>query len=485
MNVGRVVGHPRPVHAFVARRLDAEDVAERDDRLARQHSHRVERRRAQRGHVEAAVGAIVSRRLIGLVDQRPAAAVGRHVAVERQRIASVAIGIEIVGAVDRRRVEGMELGARARQLAVTGFADLSRRARLAGIAAALPALGTATALGADTAAAGLRVLDHEVGEPAQLVTGAQRQNDEERCTHLTRLLHPPTNHLRARAAKLGCDAGGSMMPPVNWGVVAFGLMVVVVLVACSDDESSTTGAGGGGAGGQGGAGAGVNDWSCLGTAPQQVFRAGTAAGHFRIVELLDDSPLEGITVRSCARSDESCASPLDEGMTDANGEVTIDVTTAEQRFLEVEGPGMLPVLSFNNGPPNGATFDERIRVLAPDTFAGLEAILGTTGDVARGHAGVQANDCNGKEAVGVIFELDVADADTVIGYFGESGIPETDLVETTIDGRAAVANIPAGPVVLSARLAATGELIGTRTFFVRPTFIHFPACVEADPEAEL
>lgn len=274
-----------------------------------------------------------------------------------------------------------------------------------------------------------------------------------------------------------------MMPRVSWGEVAFGLMVLFALVACSDDDVDGTGAGGGG--GEGGAGTGLNDWSCLGSAPQQMFRSGTAAGHFRIVELLDDSPLEGVTVRSCARSDESCASPLDEGMTDESGEVTIDVTTAEQRFIEVEGPGMLPVLSFNNGPPKSAAFDERIRVLAPDTFAGLEAILGTTGDPARGHAGVQANDCAGKEAVGVIFELDVADASTIIGYFGESGIPETDLVETTVDGRAAVANIPAGPVTLSARLAKSGELIGTRTFFVRPALIHFPACVEADPEAEL
>ncbi len=267
---------------------------------------------------------------------------------------------------------------------------------------------------------------------------------------------------------------------MSWG--SWCLLGVAVLAGCSDDPPTTHIDDVGGMGGTGGSGG--NDWSCLGSLPAQTFEAGSAVGHLRIVELTDDSPLPGVTVRVCTRADEDCSPPLDEGVTDARGAVTLAVTKAEQRFIEVEGPGTITALSFNNGPPKSDPFDEMIRVVSPDTFMALQSLLATTADPARGHAGVQANDCQGNEAVGVVFEVDSADDATVTGYFSEAGIPNTALAETTADGRAAIANLPAGPAILTARIAASGQIIGTRGFFVRAGVIHYPACVEPDPEAE-
>ena len=232
--------------------------------------------------------------------------------------------------------------------------------------------------------------------------------------------------------------------------------------------------GGGGMGGEA-----VNDWSCIGAVPAPEFMPGSAVGNIRVGELLDDRPMPDIAVRVCRSVDTTCA-PLDEGVTDARGAVTLDVTTAEQRYLELEGPGMLPALSFYNGPPRSDPFDELVRVVAPRTFAALEALLEITADPQRGHAGVQANDCRGEIGVGVTFELSTADASTLIGYFDPSGAPNPALVETSSDGRAAIANIPTGPAVLTAKIGAT--TIGTRTFFARAGAISYPACVEAAPE---
>ncbi|MEZ4444307.1 MAG: hypothetical protein R3B72_34860 [Polyangiaceae bacterium] len=266
---------------------------------------------------------------------------------------------------------------------------------------------------------------------------------------------------------------------------------LMTLPACAD-EPGTTGTGGGGTGaggtgaegGGGSGGSGGNDWSCLGKLGAKTFSPGTAEGHLRVVELQEDAPMPDVLVKVCDASDASCASPLASGTSDAMGLLTLDVTTAVQRYLELTGPNMLDVLSFNNGPPASDPFDELVRVISPGTFTIVEALLEVSGDPTRGHAGLQANDCRGDIGVGVSFTIDSADADTVFGYFDPNGAPMLGFDRTTSDGRAAVANIPAGPAVLTATIAATGQVIGTRTFFVRPEAISYPACVEADPEAQ-
>ncbi len=277
-------------------------------------------------------------------------------------------------------------------------------------------------------------------------------------------------------------------------VTTLAMISAVLAVACSDDDPSTATTGGGGqpgtGGGTAGSGAGAsgggesgNDWSCIGSLEAKTFEPGTAVGNLLVVELQDDSPLMDITVNVCGVTDVDCTNPLDTGVTDARGRVTLDVTTAEQRYLELIGPGILDAISFNNGPPRSDPFDELVRVISPETFAVVEGLIGVTADPTRGHAGVQANDCQGAIGVGVTFEISTADEDTVTGYFSPVGAPNPALTETGSDGRAAVANIPVGPATITATVAATGQVIGTRSFFVRPQAIVYPACVEADPEA--
>jgi hypothetical protein len=270
-------------------------------------------------------------------------------------------------------------------------------------------------------------------------------------------------------------------------------LLALALIACSDDDAGTSsgpavgGSAGSGAQGGGGEGAGGqasgNDWSCIGVLPQQTFTPGSAVGNITVVELSDDSPIANMSVRVCVASDSACATPLDEATTDAQGNVTLDVTTAEQRYLDLSGGNVMPAISFNNGPPKGDPFNEQIRVLSFETFMLVENLIGTPGDPTRGHAGVQANDCNGDIGVGVTFALDTGDGNTVVAYFSAAGTPNPMLEETGEDGRAAIANIPVGPSVLTATVAATGQVIGTRSFFVRAQTISYPACVEADPEA--
>jgi hypothetical protein len=270
------------------------------------------------------------------------------------------------------------------------------------------------------------------------------------------------------------------------------LLVVAGWGCGGGDEGSTSTSGaagggggmGGGGGGQAGAGgSGGNDWSCIGSLGAKTFAPGSATGNIVVVELQNDDPVPGATVNVCRVTDDTCSTPLDSAVSDAQGRVTLDVTTAEQRYLELSGPNMLDAISFNNGPPPSDPFDELVRVIAPATFVLVENLIGATADPARGHAGVQANDCQGAIGVGVSFTIDTADGETVFGYFSAAGVPNATLTETGQDGRAAVANIPTGAALLTATVVATGQVIGSRTFFVRPQTIAYPACVEADPEA--
>jgi hypothetical protein len=266
----------------------------------------------------------------------------------------------------------------------------------------------------------------------------------------------------------------------------FGACAVVLgaVLGCSDDSADTGSGGAGGAPCPGGTGGGsTNDWSCLGSVGAPMFMAGTAVGRIAVVEFLDGRAMPDVNVDVCAADDSTCAMPLAMGTTDAQGLVTLDVTTAEQRYLSLEGPGMLPTVSFNNGPPRTDPFDETVRVIAPGTFAALEALLMVSGDPTRGHAGVYSADCLGAPGVGVTFEVSTADASTTFGYFDEQGTPDPTILESTENGSAAIANLPEGPAVLTATVKSTCQVIGTRTFFVRAGTIAYPACVEPELEA--
>jgi hypothetical protein len=115
-----------------------------------------------------------------------------------------------------------------------------------------------------------------------------------------------------------------------------------------------------------------------------------------------------------------------------------------------------------------------------DTFFTLN---GLTNDPTRGHVGIGIGDCDGELAPGVIIAADSADGETIVAYDDGSGLSMADLSESTAAGIAVVLNLPPGEVTITGTVAATGEVIATRTAVVRPGAFTLAVPMSPVPEA--
>lgn len=231
-----------------------------------------------------------------------------------------------------------------------------------------------------------------------------------------------------------------------------------------------------------GGGAPMANWECLGTLSAPAYNDGPDVdGTLTLNDLLAMTAIDGATANVCANTDVDCATPADTGTTDAMGMVTLSIPPGAPHYIEFNADGYPTHLIFRDGspPPNWSA------TTLPLDSAGLDqlvAILGETPDPARGHLGMQVIDCEGNAAPGVIFEVDTADGQSAVGYFTTQGLPNPTLTETTSDGRVGIANVPAGPFTATAKIAATDEVISTRSGFIRAGAIVYPWRHNAEPE---
>ncbi|MBI5502065.1 MAG: hypothetical protein HY907_17615 [Deltaproteobacteria bacterium] len=213
------------------------------------------------------------------------------------------------------------------------------------------------------------------------------------------------------------------------------------------------------------------DWSCLGSVvwgtpiEASLDMTGTA------LDYVTDAPIEGATVKVCARADAACATPLDEGTTDAAGQVTLTVplgTTGFDGYFEVSATGYVTVLRYTVEPITempGA--DARVvSMVDTTTFAMLAAAAGVTPDPTRGHLVVNALDCNPTLAAGVSLDVDTADVSSTAVYM-VGGLPSTSATETDSSGAAGFINLPAGAATISTTLVSTGEAIASTDITIR------------------
>jgi hypothetical protein len=107
---------------------------------------------------------------------------------------------------------------------------------------------------------------------------------------------------------------------------------------------------------------------------------------------------------------------------------------------------------------------------------------GVTDDPARGHIVVDVFNCDSDAGVGVSLSVDIADAQSTVGYVGTSGQVEPALTETTELGRVIIFNVPPGDATISATIVATGDALPTRSVQVRAAALSFIG-VDATPEA--
>jgi hypothetical protein len=202
-----------------------------------------------------------------------------------------------------------------------------------------------------------------------------------------------------------------------------------------------------------------------------------------IEDLVTGAGAPDINVNVCAKADSACVSPNASGVTDAIGQVTLALPVDGPQYVELSGPGIGLHLSYpNDAPPSGRTIGFSLAVISIENLSEFGLLSGITLDPSRGSIGIGVQDCVEDTATGIEIAVDSADAQTAYTYLNFGGVPDPGLTATSEAGRAGAFNVPPGPVVLTATLVATGEVIGTRTATVRAGALTLMPDVDPQPE---
>lgn len=216
--------------------------------------------------------------------------------------------------------------------------------------------------------------------------------------------------------------------------------------------------------------------SCVGAVTWPAPATATLDMTFVLQSYKDGAPIAGATVRACAKTDATCASPLATGTTDATGTVQLAMPTSPAGFaayLEATATGYTKTLTFVQFADNAKTLAAKKLYLTSfdeGTFAGFGALAGATLDPTRGHVAFGAFDCNGNRVAGVSVATSTADAQSVTTYVVGSG-PSDTAKETDPSGAGGVFNVPVGAATLTGTLQPSKTTLGKSDVLLRAGWV--------------
>ncbi len=204
-------------------------------------------------------------------------------------------------------------------------------------------------------------------------------------------------------------------------------------------------------------------------------------------EYLQSVPATGLLVKTCALADLECSVPASQGLTNAAGVVSLSTYAGFDGFFLATPMGSddwFPTIVRVLPPPLG---DINIGNTAAEHSDVLSTIvlsnIGQTLDPERGHLVVQAVDCDGALAPGVVITVASADSASFRFYTRERA-PAIELTSTTVttdspEGEAfgGYTNLPVGNTEVVLTLASTNQVVararapirkGTLTTFTIP-----------------
>ena len=220
-------------------------------------------------------------------------------------------------------------------------------------------------------------------------------------------------------------------------------------------------------------------WECLDTPVRwpKPMGLGTISFSVTIVDLLSEKPYGNAHVKACGKLDLPCATPFDQGRTDAAGLVALTVPAGSEGFdgyLDITGgdngggSAIFPAIYYPVPPVISPGWRGRFQFVSEQDLPLLGAATGATIDPARGHFAANASDCNFTGAGGVSFSVDSADSETKVFYF-VNGIPNISAMQT--DARSPIGgfvNLPPKLALVSALSTAAGnKTMGTMTVNIR------------------
>lgn len=164
--------------------------------------------------------------------------------------------------------------------------------------------------------------------------------------------------------------------------------------------------------------------------------------------------------------DFDLANPVDEGDTDAAGQITLHLPQGFVGFVALSAEGMIePSLFYPDLPIAAADQLGLALVGAPGADDGLLRLLGETPVPERGGLFLQLRDCAGGGGAGAALRFDNNMAGSRV-YYVASGLPSAQVSEFDDSGVGGVAN--GNPGLFSINVLVEGKTVSAKSVIVRP-----------------
>jgi len=161
------------------------------------------------------------------------------------------------------------------------------------------------------------------------------------------------------------------------------LVAALALVSCGDDDGSTGAVDAASPPARAAGPPPPLDWSCVGSVVWPAPTEPELTVEFTVTQSLSTVPVAGMTLRACERDDADCASPVFEGTSMNDGVVagTLPLgTTGWTGYLDITGPGFVPMLIFTGRPVVTPEDTPLASVVGDGTFELLLSAAGVTAE---------------------------------------------------------------------------------------------------------
>lgn len=210
------------------------------------------------------------------------------------------------------------------------------------------------------------------------------------------------------------------------------------------------------------------EWECLDTSPQTPTASGRLQVQAHYQHMVSQSPMKNVSVRVCRKLDVECTNPESTGMTDMNGDVTLDVPPAFTGYMAANREDLMPTRYYFSPAINE---DLNIASVQLVELALAKALVMNTSMTplleGRGLVLLSALDCMQVGAVGISFESSDADEQSKT-FYAVMSLPSATATETASGGFGGFLNAPAGNFRIDGKRVSDGRKIGEVAVLVRP-----------------
>lgn len=216
-------------------------------------------------------------------------------------------------------------------------------------------------------------------------------------------------------------------------------------------------------------------WGCVGSVvwPTPVVSADKVTARFYLSNLRSGDAIVGATARVCGKLDPKCDMPAQSDLrSDNTGMLAVQLSKYFDGYLEMKYQGMVDTMYFFNPPVDGDRDIPFLPLVPLNALTDFGDQLKMAPLYDRGTVIGLSYDCQSNGAEGIQLLSDEGDEHTTSFYMAD-GFPSLEATQTDTSGQGGIANVPVGPRRISARLAKTGELIGTASVQSRAIWITY------------